>query len=230
MKENGSFMQSLRIQAESMKCELSVKMDCVGDIVAFEGHQICTDLSLDVLDDLLKEFVTRAMQKVDDVIDTVKKSIGVGGIFVISKILLVGGSSRLVCIGRELFNRYGVEASNDMDPDTSVAMGAADLAASLFHKDHVLVKDVAPLGLGVGVNGGFVDRVIQPNTTLPVSTTKHYCNHAANQQFIRVVVYEGDRMGISDCKPLTQFNLKIDKCGAGEYLIAVTFTLDVSGK
>ena len=148
----------------------------------------------------------------------------------IDEVLLVGGSTRIPAVRACVAQIFGRDPRTDVDPDTVVAAGAAIQAASLSGSDGPLLLDVVPLSLGVEVQGGLTDRVIERNTRLPTRATEYFSTARADQTEVNVHIVQGEREFARDNRTLGRLCLSgIAPARAGVPKIAVTFAVDVDG-
>ncbi len=149
----------------------------------------------------------------------------------IKGIVLVGGSSRIPLIHKKLSQIFAQsQIFTNLDCDRVVAIGAAWQAYNLSGNSQNLLLDVVPLSLGIEMMGGIVDKVIERNSTLPISVTKEFGTYADNQTGIKLHIVQGEREFAKDCRSLANFEIKnIPPLKAGTARIAVTFKVDVDG-
>jgi molecular chaperone DnaK len=149
----------------------------------------------------------------------------------ISKVLLVGGSTRMPAIHDKVKKLFGKEPSKEIDPDKVVAMGAAIQAAVLAGvvKDMVLL-DVTSLSLGIETAGGMFTKILDRNTQIPVSRSKVFTTVTDNQSIVEVHVLQGEREIASYNKSLGKFELRnIPEAQRGVPQIEVNFDIDANG-
>ena len=149
----------------------------------------------------------------------------------ISKVLLVGGATRMPMVQRKVKELLGKEPSKEINPDECVAIGAAIQAAILAGevKDVVLV-DVTPLSLGIETLGGVFTKIIERNTPIPVSKSQIFTTAADNQTTVEIHVLQGERPMAADNVSLGRFILTgIPPAPRGVPQIEVTFNIDVNG-
>jgi molecular chaperone HscA len=148
-------------------------------------------------------------------------------------VILVGGSTHVPAVRVYVEKIFGKQPLADIDPDEVVALGAAiqaNLLAGTGNADDVLLLDVIPLSLGIGVGGGVVDRILPRNTTTPAAARATYTTQEDNQTGFEIHVVQGEREIAADCRSLAKFTLKrIPPMAAGLARLEVTFRVDADG-
>ena len=147
----------------------------------------------------------------------------------LSKVLLVGGSSRIPAVQEAVKNFTGNEPFKGINPDECVAMGAA-LQAGVLTGDvkGLLLLDVTPLSLGIETMGGVFTKLIDRNTTIPVKKSQIFSTAADNQTSVEVNVLQGEREMAAANKSLGRFHLDgIAPARRGVPQIEVTFAKDL---
>ncbi len=149
----------------------------------------------------------------------------------ISKVLLVGGSSRIPAVQDAVKKITGKDGFKGINPDECVAMGAA-LQAGVLTGDvkGLLLLDVTPLSLGIETMGGVCTRLIERNTTIPAKKSQIFSTAADNQTSVEVNVLQGEREMAAANKSLGRFHLDgIAPARRGVPQIEVTFDIDANG-
>ncbi|MCD6420511.1 MAG: molecular chaperone DnaK, partial [Synergistetes bacterium] len=149
----------------------------------------------------------------------------------IDKVILVGGATRMPAVQEKVRQLLGKDPYKGINPDECVAIGAAIQAAILAGeiKDVVLL-DVTPLSLGIETLGGVFTKIIERNTTIPVSKSQIFTTAADNQTSVEVHVLQGERPMAADNVSLGRFILDgIPPAPRGVPKIEVTFNIDANG-
>ena len=151
----------------------------------------------------------------------------------ISKVLLVGGSTRIPAVQDKVKALTGHEPSKSLNPDECVALGASvqggKLAGDAGAGD-ILLLDVTPLSLSIETMGGVATRLIERNTTIPTKKSQIFSTAADNQTAVDINVVQGERQFARDNKSLGQFRLDgIPPAPRGIPQIEVTFDIDANG-
>ncbi|WP_302625710.1 molecular chaperone DnaK [uncultured Eubacterium sp.] len=151
----------------------------------------------------------------------------------LSKVLLVGGSTRIPAVQDKVKQLTGHEPSKKMNPDECVAVGASiqggKLAGDAGAGD-ILLLDVTPLSLSIETMGGVATRLIERNTTIPTKKSQIFSTAADNQTAVDINVVQGERQFARDNKSLGQFRLDgIPPARRGVPQIEVTFDIDANG-
>ena len=151
----------------------------------------------------------------------------------LGKVLLVGGSTRMISAQEKVKQITGKEPSKSLNPDECVAIGAAiqggKLAGDAGAGD-ILLLDVTPLSLSIETMGGVATRLIERNTTIPTKKSQIFSTAADNQTAVDIHVVQGERQFARDNKSLGQFRLDgIPPARRGIPQIEVTFDIDANG-
>ena len=151
----------------------------------------------------------------------------------LSKVLLVGGSTRIPAVQDKVKQLTGHEPSKKMNPDECVALGASIQGGKLAGDagaGEILLLDVTPLSLSIETMGGIATRLIERNTTIPTKKSQIFSTAADNQTAVDINVVQGERQFARDNKSLGQFRLDgIPPASRGVPQIEVTFDIDANG-
>ena len=238
LRKNSFAMARLKEEAEKCKKQLSRESSChisIPFLVEKKGRPLAFDKTITVeqFEQLIAPLVERTHQPIDVVL-------GDSGITVseIDKIILVGGSTRVPMIARDIQEYLGIEPSLSVNPDFSVAEGAAIQAAIteglIDSEDSLVVTDVNPYTLGVRVTDGYTnDRmsvVIPRNVTIPVTRSEMYFTNYDGQTKADIEVYQGESSIATHNHLLGQFTISgIPPREAGEERIRVEFSYNLNG-
>ena len=151
----------------------------------------------------------------------------------LSKVLLVGGSTRIPAVQDKVKQLTGKEPSKNLNPDECVAIGASiqggKLAGDAGAGD-ILLLDVTPLTLSIETMGGIATHLIERNTTIPTKKSQIFSTAADNQTAVDINVVQGERQFAKDNKSLGRFQLDgIAPAPRGIPQIEVTFDIDANG-
>ena len=150
----------------------------------------------------------------------------------LSKVLMVGGSSRIPAVQEAVKKFIGKEPFKGINPDECVALGAAYQGGVLGGdvKNGLLLLDVTPLSLGIETAGGVCTKMIERNTTIPTKKSQIFSTYADNQPAVDINVLQGEREFARDNKQLGTFRLDgIAPAPRGIPQIEVTFDIDANG-
>ena len=226
-------MQRLKEAAEKAKKELSsatttnINLPFITATADGPKH-LDMNLSRAKFDELTRELVDRTAVPVQNAL----RDAGLTPAD-ISKVLLVGGSTRIPAVQEKVKQLTGKEPNKSLNPDECVAIGASiqggKLAGDAGAGD-ILLLDVTPLSLSIETLGGIATRLIERNTTIPTKKSQVFSTAADNQTAVDINVLQGERQFARDNKSLGQFRLDgIPPARRGVPQIEVTFDIDANG-
>ena len=226
-------LQRLKVAAEQAKKELSSAMQTninLPYITATAEGPKHFDMTLTraKFDELTHDLVEKTAEPV-------KNALSDAGLTAseLSKVLLVGGSTRIPAVQDKVKQLTGHEPNKSLNPDECVAIGASiqggKLAGDAGAGD-ILLLDVTPLSLSIETMGGIATRLIERNTTIPTKKSQIFSTAADNQTAVDINVVQGERQFARDNKSLGQFRLDgIPPAMRGVPQIEVTFDIDANG-
>lgn len=233
LSKDNAAMVRVREAAERAKIELSSIMETDINLPFVSYDQTAGPKNLEMkltrskLEDLINPIVERCRPSMTKALEDAKLSPSD-----ITKIVLVGGPTRIPLVKKFVASVLGKEPESGVDPMEAVALGAgiqAGIIAGDVTSDIVLL-DVTPLTLGVEVLGGLREPLIERNTTIPTSKSKVFTTAADNQTAVTIHIVQGERPMAADNVSLGSFNLSgIPPAPRGIPQIEVKFDLDANG-
>jgi molecular chaperone DnaK len=188
-------------------------------------HEV--ELSRDIYELMIQDLLVRTKSHVLNALNDADRRISQ-----LSKIILVGGSTKSKFVRDYVVNNFNTKIYFDIDPDLTVAAGAASLANAISEKteDSALLIDVTPLSLGIETKGGLLNKIIPRNASIPVSSAQDFVTAEDNQESVNIRIYQGERPLAKDNEFLGEFILSgFEKRPKGQTKIVVKFDIDSSG-
>ncbi len=231
LTRDAAAMQRVREAAEKAKIELSAAMttDINLPFIAMNGTTP-VHLQMTVTRAKFNDLTRHLVQATTEPVLQALRDSGLSAAQ-LSKVLLVGGSTRIPAVQEEVRRLTGKEPFRGINPDECVALGACLQGGVLTGKvGGLLLLDVTPLSLGIETMGGVCTRLIERNTTLPVKKSDIFTTAANFQTSVEIHVLQGERPMASQNKTLGKFRLNgIKRAMRGVPQIEVTFAIDANG-
>ncbi|MBI3684879.1 molecular chaperone DnaK [Candidatus Azambacteria bacterium] len=224
-------VQRLKEGAEKAKHELSSTVETEVNIPFItSGEDGPKHLNIKVtrakLEELVADYIEKSIELTKKTVQDAKFSIAD-----INEVILVGGQTRMPKMQEEVKKLFGKEPHKGINPDEVVAVGAAVQAGVLQGEVRdILLLDVTPLSLGIETLGGVCTKMIEKNTTIPVSKSQVFSTAADSQTSVEVHVLQGEREMASGNKSLGRFILDgIPPSPRGVPQVEVSFDIDANG-
>ena len=227
LREDNMSLQRLKDAAERAKCELSF-VDRTPILIPRVHESLNLEMTLDrttlesLVDDLIKETVRITSEALADADVSLDE---------LDEIILVGGMTRMPKVQEAIRVFFGMAPCKGVHPEEVVATGASVQAYSLEEEaDSHILLDVTPFSLGIDTAGGFFSRIIDRNTTLPVTLGRTFTTVTDNQEAVKVIVRQGESEVASDNEFLGEFSLEgVRQAARMTPRIDVDFKIDANG-
>ncbi len=233
LTKDNTAMVRVREAAEKAKIELSSITETEINLPFISYDQATGPKNLEIkltrakLEELINPIVERCRLSITKALEDAKLSPTD-----ISKIVLVGGPTRIPLVRKFVASVTGKEPESGVDPMEAVALGAGIQAGIISGEvtSDIVLLDVTPLTLGVEVLGGLREPLIERNTTIPTSKSKVFTTAADNQTAVTIHIVQGERPMAADNVSLGSFNLSgIPPAPRGIPQIEVKFDIDANG-
>jgi len=227
LNDDKTAVQRIREAAEKAKIELSSVLETEINLPFISGSKnLKINLTRAKLEELVDHIIQRCKKPVMQALKDSKLKESE-----ISKIILVGGPTRMPVVKKFVEDIFGNKVERGVDPMECVAMGAAIQGGVLAGEvKDILLLDVTPLTLGIETLGGVRTPLIQRNTTIPTKKSQVFSTADDNQHAVTINVLQGEREMANDNKSLGRFELMgIPPAPRGIPQIEVTFDIDANG-
>src|ERR1700687_1480598 len=209
LRKDKMALQRLRDAAEKAKCELSSLKQVEMNLPFISASQqtgplhLQATLSRDQREQMTADLVQRCVQVCERVLGEAKVHAAQLG-----DVLLVGGQTRMPKIQEEVRRLFGKEPAKNVNPDEAVALGAAIQGAMLLPEEQeMLLLDVTPHSLGIAIAGGFFQKIIAKNTTVPTSAHHVFTTVKDDQTSAKITVLQGESDIATENELLGEFML-----------------------
>ena len=225
-------LQRLRDAAEKAKCELSTVKSTELNLPFISAKPTTGPLHLqavltrETLEELTADLVGRTSEVCKRVLGEARMQASD-----LNEVLLVGGQARMPKVQEAVRALFGREPSRQVHPEEAVALGAAIQGAALLdEKSDMLLLDVTPHSLGIAIAGGYFQKIIPRNTTVPTSAHHLFTTVKDNQENARITVLQGESDVALDNELLGEFMLTgLRNAARGEAEIDVIFDISADG-
>jgi len=227
LNDDKTAVQRIREAAEKAKIELSTVLETEINLPFISGSKnLRMNMTRAKLEELVDSIIQRCKKPVIQALKDSKLKESE-----ISKIILVGGPTRMPIVKKFVEEIFGNKVERGVDPMECVAMGAAIQGGVLAGEvKDILLLDVTPLTLGIETLGGVRTPLIQRNTTIPTKKSQVFSTADDNQHAVTINVLQGEREMANDNKSLGRFELMgIPPAPRGIPQIEVTFDIDANG-
>jgi molecular chaperone DnaK len=232
LRKDKMSLQRLRDASEKAKCELSslkqveINLPFISATQASGALHLQATLNREQLESMTKDLVDRCMKVCDQVLGEAQVHAAQ-----IGDVLLVGGQTRMPRIQDEVKRLFGRDPSKAVNPDEAVALGAAIQGAMLLHDEReMLLLDVTPHSLGIAIAGGFFQKIIEKNTTVPTSAHHVFTTVKDDQTSAKITVLQGESEMAAANELLGEFMLTgLRAAPRGKVDIDVIFDISADG-
>ena len=220
-------LQRIQEAAERAKCALSERSEVrvhvpFATMIDSKPYDVDVHLTREKLIALTKGLVDRTLQVCTEVLQA--KGLGPQDI---QEVILVGGQSRFPLVHEKITAFFGRPPTKNVHPDEAVAIGAALLAHSMGQVEGVVLIDVLPMAIGIGLPGGRFMPVLARNASLPATTGYELATTRDNQTELELAIFQGDSDKALENEYLGTLRLTgLPRAPRGGVRVAVTFAVD----
>ncbi len=231
LREDAMALQRLREAAEKAKKELSSSQSTDINLPFITADSTgAKHLQMAITRSEFEELIDSLVERCRKPVEQAMKDAGLDS-SEIDEVVLVGGSTRVPKVQEFVKKIFGKEPHKGVNADEVVSIGAA-IQGGIISGDvqDVVLLDVTPLSLGIETEGGVMTKLVERNTTIPVTKDQVFSTAADNQTAVTVRVFQGERQMATDNRLLGQFNLEeLPPAPRGVPQIKVVFDIDVNG-
>ncbi len=232
LRQEAMAMQRLKDAAEKAKCDLSQASSTEINLpfIATDVSENALHMSVLLTREKLEQLVLDLVERTRGICQRAFDDAGLG-VADIDQVLLVGGQTRMPLVQRFVGELFGRVPHKGVNPDEVVAVGAAIQGAMLTQEQEgPLLVDVTPLSLGIATYGGQFAKLIERNSTVPLSRREIFTTTRDNQSAVKIRVLQGESDRAADNDLLGEFILSgIRPAPKGEPEVEVTFDIDANG-
>ena len=243
IRENSKAMNRLMIAAENAKIKLSSEDEAIIDLDEFYNNELLHyKLTRESFEYLCKDLFDRILKLLDEILDNSRISVSE-----INEVIFIGGSTRIPKI-KEIIQNYffDVHINDTINPEETVAHGAAIQAAKIMNQgsdilNDVILMDITPFSLGVQTKnlnkneeirnkGSLMSVIIPKGSKIPIVKKKSYTTTYDSQTWVQIEVYEGEKKYVKDNHLLGKFKLvNLPPKKVREVTFDETFSIDSDG-
>ncbi len=238
LRDDLKAMARIREEAERCKIALSEREEyqvLIPALTAVNGApaEINEVVTRARFEEITKDLLARTHEPIDRVLQDAKLSEGD-----LDRIILVGGSTRMPMVSKDITAFLGKEPEASVEPDYAVATGAAIqaglISGEIDPEESLVMTDVCPYSLGIRTaddgEGNAMSVIIPRNTTIPVTRRKTFCTSSNRQRLARIEAYQGESLFATENHYLGEFEISgIPPAKAGQEKIDVDFSYDING-